>query len=274
MEKENVCPDCQSAEDCCQVDCCSDKGGFWWNKKFWLALATILVLGTIVIVAIIRDRIVNNPQFTVNVVGQGKVSIVPDLAKVTVGIETDKTANAAEAYKQASAAMVKIVKAIADLGIDNKDVQTADYFLNPIYQYNNGENDLVGYQAVQSVTVTLRDLKKVSSLIEKSTTAGANRINNVMFTVEDMEKIKNQARLKAIVDAKAKSADYAAAVGVKLGEITGWWENLIQVPYQTYNYPYGGEKGGMGGGSVAVSNPVPYGPMDVVVEVNLNYQIK
>lgn len=260
----------KTSEECC------NQNGFWWSKKFWLALVTILVLGAIVIVAIIRDRIVNNPQFTVNVVGQGKVSIIPDLAKVTVGIETDKTANAAEAYKQASAAMVKIVKTISDLGIDNKDVQTADYFLNPIYQYNNGENDLVGYQAIQSVIVTLRDLKKVSALIEKSTAAGANRINNVMFTVEDMEKVKNEARLKAIVDAKAKSADYAAAVGVKLGEITGWWENLIQVPYQTYNYQYGGDKGGggMGGGSVATSNPVPYGPMDVVVEVNLNYQIK
>ncbi|MCX6784584.1 MAG: SIMPL domain-containing protein [Candidatus Komeilibacteria bacterium] len=271
MENQDICVDCNQQDCGCEVDCCS--GG---QKRFWLWLAVAIILGAIVVVAILRDRLVNNQQWSVNIVGQGKISVKPDLAKVTVGIETAKTFNAAEAYKTASEAMVKITQAIKAVGIVDQDLQTADYSLNPVYQYDNGQNNLSGYQALQTVTVTVRDLSKMSSLIEKVTSAGANRINNVMFTVEDMDEFKNEARLKAVADAKSKSAEYAKVVGVRLGDITGWWENFIQVPYQAYNYPYGGEKGGIGGGGGAagVSNPVPYGPMDVVVEMNLTYQIK
>ena len=269
MSEQSLCSNCS------QADCCCSTVNNHTNSRFWLCLAGVIILGAVIIVAILRDRIVNNQQWTVSITGQGKVAINPDLAKVTVEIETDRLTEAAAAYRRASEIMAKIIKAVKASGIEDKDLQTANYSLTPNYQYINGESNLSGYQAIQEVIVTVRDLAKLSVVIEKAAAAGANRITNVNFTVENIEQVKNQARLQAIAYAKQKSTDYAQSVWVKLGEITGWWENVIQIPYQNYNYSYSGEKGGMGAGGPGYNtNPVPYGPMDVVVEMNLSYRLK
>lgn len=241
------------------------------NKGFILKLVALLLLAGIVVVAIVRDRIVNNQQWTVQVPGEGRVTYTPDVAKVALGVQVDRVADASQALKDLNERIDKIIKAVKDQGIADADIQTQNYNLNPITDYINGRPVTSGYSANEQLLVTIKDISdnsKVGKIITAATTAGANQVNNVSFELSDMSKIKQEARIKAILDAKEKAKEISQKAGVHMGRIVGWWENTPVAPY------YGGsDKGGMGGGGVVTAS-VPSGSYEYVVEVNINYLVK
>lgn len=248
----------------------------WREPRAVLALIGMLLLAGIVTVSILRDRIVNYPQWQVNVVGQGKVSYQPDVAEVTIGVQVDRAAFADLALKQLNEKMQKIVDAVKAAGIPQEDISTQNYSLSPQYDYRDGVQVSAGYTANQQVVVKVKDIKdsqdKLSKVIAESTKAGANQVLGIAFNVSNLEDLKQEARLKAIADAKNKAGSLADAAGVKLGKVVGWWENLVQAPGQPSPYSYADGKGGMGGG---MSSPtVPTGTQEVIVEVNLNYKVE
>jgi uncharacterized protein len=143
----------------------------------------------------------------ISVTGEATVSAPPDLAQVDAGVTSDaKTAR--EASDANNAAM----------GIAEKDYQTARLSLQPQYPANrSGPSPIVGYRASNRVTVRVRDVTKLASLIDTLVGAGANDIGGINFMVSQASKLLDDARAQAVADARRKAEIYAKAAGVTLG---------------------------------------------------------
>jgi uncharacterized protein len=153
----------------------------------------------------------------ISVTGEASISVPPDMAVLDAGVASDgKTAR--EASEANNTAMAKALTALKTAGIDDKDVQTSRLSLQPQYAPNRtGPSAITGYRASNRVTVKLRDVGKVASVIDMLVGAGANDIGNVNFMVSKASELLDQAREKALADARRKAEIYARAAGVTLG---------------------------------------------------------
>ena len=153
----------------------------------------------------------------ISVTGEATVSVAPDQAQIDAGVTSDaKTAR--EASDANNAAMGKVLLALKGAGIAEKDYQTSRLSLQPQYAPNRaGPNPIVGYRASNRVTIRLRDVTKVASVIDTLVGAGANDIGGIGFTVSSASKLLDEAREQAIADARRKAEIYARAAGVTLG---------------------------------------------------------
>jgi len=261
--------------DCETCVCCKK----WAQPKYVFMVLAIVAITSIVIVSIIRDRIVNPSRNQVSITGQGKISYQPDIAKISLGMQVDKAPTAEAALKQLNEKMNKILAGVDALGIKKEDVKTEAYSVSPQYDYKDGVSTVAGYSANQKVEIKVSNIQEdkemVSKVIAAASASGTNQVNGIEFTVSNLNDLKQQARILAIKDAKSKSASLAAAAGVKIGKVEGWYENIIQ-PVE--GQPYG--MGGFGGSDTALSakavpSPqVPSGSQEVIVEVSLNYDVK
>ena len=153
----------------------------------------------------------------VSVTGEASISVAPDIAFVDAGVATDaKTAH--EASDANNVAMGKVMAALKGANIDARDIQTSRLSLQPQYAPNrSGPSPIVGYRASNRVTVRIHDVTKVANVIDTLVGAGANDIGNVNFEVSQASKLLDDAREKAVADARRKAEIYARAAGVALG---------------------------------------------------------
>jgi uncharacterized protein YggE len=153
------------------------------------------------------------------VTGEATITAPPDLARIDAGVTTDaKTAH--EASSANNDAMGKVLLALKGAGISEKDYQTSQVSLQPQYsssQSRPGPNVLTGYRATNRVTIKVRDILKVASVIDAVVGAGANDLGGISFTVSNASKLLDDARSQAIADARRKAEIYAKAAGVTLG---------------------------------------------------------
>jgi uncharacterized protein YggE len=158
------------------------------------------------------------PPPAIAVTGEATVSVPPDQAQIDGGVTSDaKTAR--EASDANNAAMGKVLLALKGAGIEEKDYQTSRLSLQPQYAPNRaGPSPIVGYRASNRVTIRLRDVTKVANVIDVLAGAGANDIGGIHFMVAQASKHLDEAREKAIADARRKAEIYAKAAGVTLGE--------------------------------------------------------
>jgi uncharacterized protein YggE len=154
---------------------------------------------------------------SISVTGEAQISVAPDIAFVDAGVATDaKTAR--EASDANNAAMTKVFAALKAANIDARDIQTSRLSLQPQYAPNRtGPSPIVGYRASNRVTVRIHDVSKVAGVIDTLVGAGANDIGNVNFEVSQASKLLDDAREKAVADARRKAEIYAKAAGVSLG---------------------------------------------------------
>ena len=158
------------------------------------------------------------PPAMISVTGEATVSVPPDQAQIDAGVATEaKTAR--EASDSNNAAMGKVLLALKGAGIEEKDYQTSRLSLQPESGPNRstGPATIVGYRAINRVTIRLRDVTKVASIIDTLVGAGANDIGGINFTVSQASKLLDDAREQAIADARRKAEIYAKAAGVTLG---------------------------------------------------------
>jgi uncharacterized protein YggE len=157
------------------------------------------------------------PPAVVTVTGEATVSVPPDLAQIEGGVTSDaKTAR--EASEANNVAMGKLLLALKGVNIDERDVQTSRLSLQPQNAPNRtGSSAIIGYRASNLVTIRLRDITKLASVIDALVGAGANEIGGINFMVSQASKLLDQAREQAIADARRKAEIYARAAGVTLG---------------------------------------------------------
>ena len=156
----------------------------------------------------------------ISVTGEATISTPPDLAHIDAGVASDaKTAR--DASEANNAAMAKVLQALKGANIDDKDIQTSRLSLQPQYastaSSRPGPTSIIGYRASNHVTVKLRDVAKVAGVIDTLVAAGANEIGGINFTVSQASKLLDEAREKAVADARRKADIYAKAAGVTLG---------------------------------------------------------
>ncbi|OGN27962.1 MAG: hypothetical protein A2941_02950 [Candidatus Yanofskybacteria bacterium RIFCSPLOWO2_01_FULL_49_17] len=233
-----------------------------------IATVTIALFGVFLLVEI--DRLWNTAATTntVSFNGEGKVLAVPDIAMISASIVT-QAVNSKTAQDQNSKKSQAVADFLKKQGIDEKDIKTTDYNIYPQYKYSSygGQATITGYQVTQSYQVKVRDLEKVSAVLDGLVSAGANQVNNLGLQVEDPEKLKTEARQKAIEDAKKKADELKDQVGIKLGRIVNFSENTGGYPIPMM---YATDRGIGGGGGPEIS----VGQNEIVVSVTITYQIK
>jgi uncharacterized protein YggE len=206
------------------------------------------------------------PEHTITVTGMGRVTLTPNIADLRLGVNiTRPTANAAR--DDAAAAMTKVVAAIKKAGVADKDIQTSMLSLQPVYDYStNGNGKLTGFQVVNIVAITVRDISIVGDLVDAAVTAGATSVDGVSFRVDNETAAEGQARTAAVADAKAKAQALATAAGVTIAGVSSIAENSSNVPYPV---PYAAGAPAKD----AMSTPVSPGTMEIDITVTVVYRI-
>lgn len=154
------------------------------------------------------------------VTGSAEVEAVPDIATVSAGVES-QAADAAAALAANATAMNAVFGALEASGVARADVQTSQLSLDSIWENRSdgGAPKVVGYQASNMVTVTVRDTARLGAVVDAVAAAGGNRIFGVSFAVDEPREQIDAARERAVADARAKAELYATAAGVKLGAV-------------------------------------------------------
>ena len=157
------------------------------------------------------------------VTGEGSVSVVPDIAILSLGVEA-QSETVAVAQNQAATSMDAVVRELKSNGVANKDIKTQSFSIYPVRRWveKEGKEVLIGYRVNNMVTTRVRKVEDVGDIIDAVAKAGGDyiRINNIAFTVDDPAEYQEEAREKAMADAEAKAKQLAAAGGVRLGSPT------------------------------------------------------
>ena len=172
------------------------------------------------------------PPAMISVTGEANVSVPPDMAEIDGGF-TSEAKTAREASDANNTAMGKVMLAMKAASIDEKDIQTSRLSLQPEIQNTPnrpGPSSIVGYRASNHVTIRLRDVTKVASVIDMLVGAGANDIGGINFLVSSASKLLDDAREQAMADARRKAEIYAKAAGVTLGAPLNISEGNASVP--------------------------------------------
>ncbi len=200
-----------------------------------------------------EHRVINTTESSeLSVVGEGKVEVVPDTAYVEAGITVSRAATAELAKEQMSKVNNAIIAALKDLGIKKEDIKTSNFSIYPEYEYgdlpvmpmtesssagsepaviSNPRSRIAGYSGNASVSVKIRKTDQASQVIERVTAAGANQVSGARFTVDNPERFREEARNKAIANAKEQAEKLSKSLGIRLGRVTNFIESGDTNPY-------------------------------------------
>lgn len=205
---------------------------------------------------------------TLNVSGIGVVYLKPDIVYINIGVNTQRP-NAAEAVEINKEQTSKVIAAIKDFGVAEKDIRTTNFSIWSNPQYDPmGQITSTNYSVDNTVNVTVRDLDKLGDLLDAAVQAGANNIYSIQFDVEDKTEANKEARAKAVEEAKAQAQDLAEVAGLSLVDT----QKISYYESGASQYFYGGKGGG--GGEAAQAVPIQPGQLAVTVTVNMTYAVK
>lgn len=208
-------------------------------------------------------------EHTISVGGEGKVTVKPDLGHVQLGVNVQRP-SAKGARDAAAESMAKVVAAIKKLGIDDKDIQTTQVSLNAVYDYpNNSAPVLRAYQLTNSIAITVRDLSKITDVVDDAVTAGATSVDGISFDVADRTAAEAQAREAAAKDARAKADAYAKTLGLSIVGVAAVSEQVSTPVWYAPNYAASAGAGD----KAAAPTPVQTGSTDVTITVQISFLI-
>jgi len=192
------------------------------NGLFTILLAGLLVLGIAAFNpqgAQVQAAEDDSPVRTLSVVGRGQLEVKPDTAVITVGV-TEVKPTPIEAYNALSESINKVADAVKAKGVKEDNIRTSVFQLSPEYNWTQERGqELVGYRATNTLSITTQDLDKVADLIQATVEAGANDLRGINFTVKDTEKLLEEALKAAVADAKAKAELVAGEFGDKIARV-------------------------------------------------------
>jgi uncharacterized protein YggE len=206
---------------------------------------------------------------TITVVGEGKVTLEPDIATVTIGVET-VTDTVKAASDENNTQVQAVLAALSEQGIADKDMQTSGF---SIYAERFGpdgpvQDSDVRYHVTNNVVVTVRNLDNVGTVLDAAIEAGANNIYGIQFDLDDPSAAESDARSAAIADAQTKASELAKLAGVPLGQIVSVSE-VVGGNGAYYAGNFAQQARAMGGGGT----PVTPGQLDLVMQLQVVYSI-
>jgi uncharacterized protein YggE len=202
--------------------------------------------------------------------GEGKATAVPDVAVLTLGVQAQES-TVAQAQDETATAMNAIINELKSAGVADKDIQTQQYYITPIWTTNKdtGQQTLAGYRVTNTVTAKIRQVAGTGDIINAVSSAGGNytTINGISFTVDNPSPYQKTARQAAMADAQAKAKQLADAAGVKLGAPTYISESGGIVPIRNVPLP-------SGAAPAPAPPPISPGESTITVDVQVVYAIK
>jgi uncharacterized protein YggE len=246
------------------------------NRKMSYAailLAAMLVVATGCSLAATAASSATPPNRTITVVGTGKAAGTPDVAQVTIGIET-RDESVQKAAEENNATMSALLEAVKELGIEDKDIQTSNYSvyatqkpvpdITPRVENEEAREEQIEYVVSNQVRVTVRDLGQLGDLLDKAMEAGANNIYGIHFAVDDPGVLEAEARANAVADAKARAESLAELNDVQVGDVLSISEVIGgPVPVMETARAY-----------AATSAPIEVGELEVSMSVQVTYVIR
>lgn len=255
---------------------------FWprWNENKPFALALLLGLSFFIVFLMVKTgqairetHEIGKPEpfeHQITIDGQGKVTATPDIATVSMGVET-KGETVAIAQQQNSDTMNALVNRLIATGLSEEDIQTSNYNVYENSEYNPVTElyEESGWIVSQQVTVKVRDTSRISVVLDTAGKNGATNISGPNFTIDDPSVLKDAARGKAIADASEKAQALAKKLGVRLKKVVGyseWSDNGYPTPYYDYMRS---DMMGVGGATPDIFA----GTNEVTLNVSITYQL-
>lgn len=250
------------------------------RRSISLALASLALAGALPLAA--QAQVAPPPAIAagntlLTVSAEGRAARAPDLAVFTAGVATaGKTAG--EAMAANSASMSRVVAALKRAGIADRDIQTSNLNLHPVYapqqpQRPDGamieprQPEIIGYQANNTVTVRQRNLAEFGKVIDTLVTAGANQVNGPDFQVDKPDEALDAARIEAIGKARARAELYARAAGLKVVRIVAISESggYAPPPMPMYRMAVNADMAG--------APPVASGEVSLAANVSVQFEL-
>jgi uncharacterized protein len=204
----------------------------------------------------------------------GRSDRTPDLALFNAGVTTQgKTA--AEALAANSTAMTRVMAAVKRAGVADRDIQTSNLSVNPIYaeprrlpdgSMEQRTREIVGYQVSNSVSVRQRKLGDYGKVIDALVTAGANEVSGPNFMLDQPDSALDEARTKAMAKARARADLYARAAGLRVLRIVSISESGGYSPPRPVMYRMDAAE--------AAAPPPPIAAGEVSLEANVTVQFE
>ena len=185
------------------------------------AFIAVLAVALLATFALGHRGAARNGEQAITLSGSGKVTVVPDRATASLGVQVTKP-DAKSAMAEANALQAKVIAALTGAGVAKSDIRTSGLDLQPEYNYEGkGQPRITGYTVTQTVRVTMKDLKKAGDVLSAAAEAGGNatRINDFKLSVGDKDEAMGEARDKAIADARKKAEQFAKAADRDLGQV-------------------------------------------------------
>jgi hypothetical protein len=161
----------------------------------------------------------------------GEATAVPDSAQISFGISEQNT-DLLSAQNSANKKSNSLVSSLKNLGIEEKDIKTTSYNVQPNYDFRSGSQAITGYTVSINYQVKIRELDKINQALSTATSAGASNISGVSITFSDelRDKLLGDARKEAIEKAKNKAESLASLAGLSLGRIINVSEGYAATP--------------------------------------------
>jgi len=244
--------------------------------------AAVLALLAYTYYAVTQARYVTHMPVSISVTGEGEVFAKPDIATFSFSVNA-KEADASAAQSKSAESVNAIMSYLKEKGVEDKDIKTTGYNLNPRYEYPQtvctqwncppaGEPKLIGYEVTQSIEVKVRKPDDIGMLISGVGELGATNLYGPTFTIDDDSVLNAEARGKAIADAKVKATKLAADLGVRIVRMTGYWEDQ-----GAYPVPYGiggGEMMKVASADAAITPQIPTGENTITSRVSMTYEVR
>jgi uncharacterized protein YggE len=196
----------------------------------------------------------------ITVIGNGSVKAAPDTADFSFGVETQGETSG-QALDENNKAVEKVIAAVKGAGVAAVDIQTQQVSVSP--RYSQDGQTIVGYSAINSVNVKVRDLGQAGAVVDAAVAAGANQVYGPTFSIASQSGLYQDALGKALEDARSKAEAIAADAGLSLGNITAIVEG------GTFGPPVPLAEGGAGDSSV----PIEPGQQEIVATLTVTYSI-
>lgn len=220
---------------------------FWpsWEENKPFALLLIILLAYSIVFLAMKMEQIGKPdpyEHQITVEGVADTKAIPDLATITVGIDTQGE-DVATAQNENSSSMNALIAKMKALGLAADDLQTSNYNVYENTQWNGETYVSNGWVVSNQLKITVRDNNLVAGVLDTAGQNGATNISGPSFAVDDTESLKQELRTAAIADAQKQAAKIAAALGVGLERVVGyseWTDNGPEVYSSSSKEAYGG----------------------------------
>lgn len=246
-------------------------------------LMVLIALGSYATLNFEKIDYINPMPASISVSGEGEVLAVPDVGQFSFSVNASAD-DATTAQEESGTAMNEILAYLKEQGIQEKDIKTQNYNLNPKYRYEErlcaagnsycppGERVADGFEVSQTVSVKVRQTDTSGVVIAGVGERGATNISGLSFTVDDTDVLKAAARAAAIEDAQMKAQVLAQQLGVKIVRLSYYSEDGGY--YEPYAYQERAmsmdtaENGGFAGADM------PVGEDSTIARVTITYEVK